>query len=92
MTTQTIVGYLYRDEYYCPACIVEAVSPGLPQWEQDEPERFLNADAHRIGYDRRGRHDLLLDQAFSQRDFPHTITSGQLDEPARCDTCMEEIR
>lgn len=74
MTTTTPVGYLYRDEYYCPGCIVEAATVGSTQDERDEPERSLNSLAFKSG-------------------SPHTITSGQLDEPAPlCETCRTEIR
>lgn len=85
MTTKTIVGYLYRDEYYCPGCIVSEVCP--PWRNLDMPaESGLNNLAKIINLNR------SRPASFSQRDFPHTITNGQLDEPARCDTCMEEIR
>lgn len=85
-TTKTIVGYLYRDEYYCPACIVEQIDPQSTQDARDQPERHLSAFAWMGCFDR------TRPASFSQRDFPHTITSGQLDEPARCDTCRTEIR
>lgn len=85
-TIETIVGYLYRDEHYCRGCIVEAVASGSKRDERDEPERWLIELAAIWGHDRG------CPASFSQHDFPHTITSGQLDEPVRCDTCMEEIR
>lgn len=84
MTTKTIVGYLYRDEHHCPACIVGQAAPYWPDREDAEGE--LDAIATLDGFDR------SRPASFSQRDFPHTITSGQLDEPARCDTCRTEIR
>lgn len=86
MTTKAIVGYLYRDEYYCPGCIVWLFDPGANDDEQDIPEAYMDRLASACGFDRR------CEGTFSQRDFPHTITSAQLDEPVRCDTCMEEIR
>lgn len=88
MTTKAIVGYLYRDEYYCPGCIAWILDSGASQDTQDNPEAFLDelaAEQPVIDRSREG--------SFSQRDFPHTITSGQLDEPAPlCETCRTEIR
>jgi hypothetical protein len=86
-TTKTIVGYLYRGEYYCPACIVEAVDAASTQSQRGYPERWLDYLAAFGIVDRAREH------SFSQHDFPHTITDDMLEPPRPvCDTCVTELR
>jgi hypothetical protein len=87
-TTKTIVGYLYRGEYHCPACIVAAVSPFRASYKEDmDAERFLTELAGLLGFDRAREH------SFSHHDFPHTITEDSLESPRSvCDSCVTELR
>ena len=84
----TIVGYAYRADIWCPACmeessLMEGVKPA-------SAELMLDDVATRLGVDRRDEY------SFDSDDFPKLVTVGDLDFHGNegideCYQCGEEL-
>lgn len=84
----TVVGYAYKADIWCPACmeessLLEGVKPASAEWMLDDA-------ATRLGVD---RHD---ECSFDSDDFPKVVTVGDLDFHGNegieiCWQCLEEL-
>lgn len=84
-----VAGYVYRDDAYCPDCIVEACFPrGIRSGLRagDEIEDWMNRWADYNGIDRD------RPWSFSNHVFPDRLYAQQVDMGWVCETCRKEIR
>lgn len=78
MKAWAIVGYTYRAETYCPACLPAALTPTGHNTLTTEPtETLLDGLALAAGIDRGD------ERAFDSDAFPKVIFASQVEE----DTC-----
>lgn len=81
-----IAGYAYRNEIFCPLCVVPAIDGQAPMGEEREVESRLDYLAVMLGIDR-GDED-----SFWSGDFPKLIseTEGRMRK-FNCTNCGEGL-
>lgn len=79
-----VVGYTYKADIYCPACIIRVANYGLP-CNNANAERVLDvlAEGKRIN-----RGD---ETTFDSDDFPKVIFRNQVENYDTCESCAEFI-
>lgn len=97
MSTDSIVGYMYEADLYCPEHIVEQLA--RRQWAadpveagrviercaRDSAESALDALAHDLAIERED------ETTFDSDDFPKVVLAGMLDGDEHCGKCGEEL-
>lgn len=78
-----IVGYTYKTENFCPACVVDRVSPGADV--DMSTERWLDRLAEQLRIDRQDEY------SFDSEDFPKIILSWQVETNETCENCGVEL-
>jgi hypothetical protein len=86
MNDKTIIGYLYGEDTYCPACISDMFA-GLSGSESPTgtTEELLDREAKRRGID---RHD---PDAYSSYQFPRPIHLGDMTNGEYCVICLTPL-
>ena len=90
MRTDTIVGYSYRADIYCPEHIVPALGRGtMPAYAAEEE---LDAIAAETGIDRQDERNtfpkvVFADQVRGMADYPLVDDEDGCEAADRCATC-----